>query len=164
MINLAKLSLSNSHSSGNRQQYAESAFWLRKLTLIEPSLSEPYFLLGTLEEYGLGTERNLRSAYNYYKKAARLENAEAISKCGDFLYSGKLTGGVADLEEAVRCYKKAAEMGCASAINNLGLMLESVNKDEAIALYRRAHKLGHLDATINFAIAYLPVSLQLHVD
>lgn len=57
----------------------------------------------------------------------------------------------------MRCYKRAAEMNCPTAMNNLGLMLEGENLDEAVELYRSAHKLGNLDATVNFALAYIKV-------
>lgn len=81
-------------------------------------------------------ERDLQGAYQYYKKAARLNHADAITKCGDFLYSGKVSGGVSDRGEAMRCYKKAAEMNCPTAMNNLGLMIENDNFEEAMQLYR----------------------------
>lgn len=121
--------------------------------MIDPSMAEPYFNLGNIHEHGLGCERDMKGAYQYYKKAARLNHAESISKCGDFLYSGKVTGGVSDRQEAMRCYRKAAEMSCPTALNSLGLMIESTNFEEAIELYREAHKMGNLDATINFALA-----------
>ena len=127
--------------------------------MCDAELAEPYFNLGKMHECGLGTERDFKGAYHYYKKAARLNHAEAISKCGDFLYSGRVTGGISDRREAMRCYKRAAELNCPSGMNNLGLMLESDNFNEAVSLYRRAHKLGNLDATINFALAYSKVSV-----
>lgn len=158
MLNLAYLTLQNGSESNQHSQYRQSAYWFRKLTMCDAELAEPYFNLGKMHESGLGIERDLKGAYQYYKKAARLNHAEAISKCGDFLYSGRVTGGVSDRREAMRCYRRAAELNCPSGMNNLGLMLESDNFDEAVSLYRRAHKLGNLDATVNFALAYSKVS------
>jgi len=117
-------------------------------------MAEPYFYLGLFHEHGLGNDRDFRSAYNYYKKAARLNHAEAISKCGDFLYSGRLSEGIQNRAEALKCYKKAAEMNCPSAINNLALMIESENKSDAMDLFKKAHKMGNVDATVNLAFAY----------
>ena len=102
----------------------------------DPLLPEPYYNLAKMHEYGLGTPRDQKSAFQYYKKAATLNHAESISKCGDFIYSGKMNGGIIDRVEATKYYKKAAELGSSSAINSLGLLVESQNKEEAITLYR----------------------------
>ena len=61
-----------------------------------------------------------------------MKHPEAISKCGDFLYSGKVTGGISDRSEALRCYKQAAELNSPTALNSLGLLLESENIEESI--------------------------------
>lgn len=63
MLNIATLMISNAKASNTPAQFQESAMWLRKLTLADAALAEPYFLLGTLQEHGLGTERNLKCAY-----------------------------------------------------------------------------------------------------
>ena len=136
MINLAYLTMNNASFSNISSQYKESAFWFRKLTIVDPQLSDSYFNLGRIHELGLGIDRDLKGAYQYYKKAARLNDAEALSKCGDFLYSGKVTGGISDRQEALRCYRKAAEMNSPSGMNSLGLLLESENMEEAQQLYK----------------------------
>lgn len=159
MLNLAYLTMENAKISKLPSQYQESASWFRKLTMMDPTMAEPYFYLGLFHEHGLGNDRDFRSAYNYYKKAARLNHAEAISKCGDFLYSGRLSEGIQNRAEALKCYKKAAEMNCPSAINNLALMIESENKSDAMDLFKKAHKMGNVDATVNLAFAYHDVSL-----
>ena len=59
------------------------------------------------------------------------------------------------------CYKKAADFGDVMALNNIGLMLEQGYEDiapqaeEALKMYKQAHNLGSLDATLNLAIFYL---------
>ena len=69
-----------------------------------------------------------------------------------------------DLIEAFKCYKKASELGNARGMNNCGLMYENgfegnpANLEKASSMYRQAHKLGNLDATINLAFFYLNVS------
>lgn len=50
-------------------------------------------------------------------------------------------------------------MNCPTALNSLALMIEPTNQQDAINLYREAHKLGNLDATVNLAFAYQSVSL-----
>lgn len=52
-------------------------------------------------------------------------------------------------------------MNDAEALNNLGLMIEVGYEDKAgdpetaLDYYKRAHKLGNSDATINIAVYYL---------
>lgn len=102
----------------------------------DPSNPEPYFHLAKMHEFGLGTVRDQKQAFAYYKKAASLNHAEALSKCGDFIYSGRMNGGLCDKIEAKKYYTKAAELGSATAINSLGLLIEQENKEEALQLYR----------------------------
>jgi TPR repeat protein len=110
-----------------------------------------------MHENGLGIERDYRTAYNYFKKAARMNHAEAISKCGDYLYSGRLSNGVSNRTEALKCYQKASDMNSAVATNNLALMIESSDPKKALELFKQAHKLGNLDATVNLAYGYFNV-------
>jgi TPR repeat protein len=92
--------------------------------------------------------------------------AKAFTKCGDLLYSGKGCGK-RDKSEAFKSYQRAAQMNDSEAINNLGLMIESGFEDRisdpetALDYYKRAHKLGNTDATINIAIYYLN---GVHID
>lgn len=136
MSNLAHLSLSSANQSKSYNQYKEALVWFRKLSLQDPQLADPYYNLGKMHEYGLGTKIDFKSAFQYYKKAATLNHSEAMSKCGDFVYSGRLNGGLCDKNEAIKYYKKAAELGSSTAINSLGLMTENKNKEEALKLYR----------------------------
>lgn len=86
--------------------------------------------------------------------------AKAYTKCGDFLYSGKGCGKK-DKAEAFKCYLKAASMNEADALNNLGLMIElgfddrPGDPEQALDYYRKAHKLGNTDASINIAVYYI---------
>ena len=90
---------------------------------------------------------------------------KAYTKCGDFIYSGKGTGGRRDKTEAFKCYQRAAQSNDAEALNNIGLMLESgfddklSNGDQALEYYLKAHKLEYSEATINIALYYLSVIL-----
>lgn len=112
-----------------------------------------------MHEHGLGCVIDLKSAFQYYRKAARLDHVEALTKCGDFIYSGKgldCKVGSGDRIEAMKCYRKAADFGSSRAMNSLALMLEAVSSDsEALALYKLSHKQGNLDATINMALMFL---------
>ena len=56
--------------------------------MLQPNTARPYFYLGQLHEFGCGVTRDLKSAFQYYRKAAKLEHVESLVKCGDFIYSG----------------------------------------------------------------------------
>ena len=141
----------------------------------DPTRPEPFFYLGQLHESGSGVTRDLKSAFQYYRRGAKLEHVESLVKCGDFLYSGRGMPSFnssqkayipqrKDRIEAFKCYKKASDAGNPRGMNNCGLMYESgfegvaPDPERASQLYRQAHKLGNLDATVNLAFFYLNVS------
>ena len=55
----------------------------------DPSISKPHFYLGQMHEFGYGVTKDLKSAFQHYRKAAKLDHVESLVKCGDFIYSGK---------------------------------------------------------------------------
>jgi TPR repeat protein len=57
-----------------------------------------------LHENGLGVDKDLTLAFRYYKKASEMGYYRAFSKCGDFLYCGKIAGGRKDKLEAFKYY------------------------------------------------------------
>lgn len=120
----------------------------------------------------------MKSAFQYYRRGAKLDHVESLVKCGDFLYSGRgmptFNSGQRtsiiqkkDLVEAFKCYKKASDLGNPRGMNNIGLLYENgfegtpPNPERACAMYKQAHKLGNLDATINLAFYFLNVSDSL---
>ncbi len=96
------------------------------------------------------------------RKAAYLNYPKAYVKCGDFIYSGRGVGR-RDKTEAFKCYQKAALMNDAEALNSIGLMIENGfderlgDPEGALEYYKKAHKLGNTDASVNIAILYLNV-------
>jgi TPR repeat protein len=119
-------------------------------------LTDCYFNLGQLHQFGYGAERDSKVSLRFYKKAAQIGNHfKAYSKCGDFYYSS------GDKKSAMSCYKKAADLGDVSALNNIGLILESgyddvmPSSEHALLHFKAAHNLGNSDATINIAMQYL---------
>ena len=175
MFNLACMYFHNARETKNQNKFKEAAKWFRTLVMEDPGRSEPYFYLGQLHETGNGVTRDLKSSFQYYRKAAKLDHVESLVKCGDFLYSGRglpsfntnhkpSIGQRRDKLEAFKCYKKASELGNPRGMNSLGLLYESgfdgnpADPERAEANYRQAHKLGNIDATINLAFYYLNVS------
>ena len=112
------------------------------------------FHLGQLHQYGKGVERDTKTSFRLYKKAAQLGHAQAYSKCADFFYSK------GDSKVAFTSYQRAAELGDINALNNLGLLYEqgingSPEPEKALKYYKKAHNSGSSDGTINIAIYYL---------
>ena len=154
MLNLACLYFNNGKETKNQEKFKQAAKWFRHLSLQDSSRAEPYFYLGQLHESGNGVTRDLKSAFAYYRKGAKLDHIESLVKCGDFLYSGRgmpsSTGSKAsvlhrrDRVEAFKCYKKASELGNPRGMNNCGLMIESgfdeggvaADPEKACSLYR----------------------------
>ena len=143
----------------------------------DPTRPEPFFYLGQMHEVGNGVTRDLKSAFQYYRRGAKLDHVESLVKCGDFLYSGRgmpsfNTGAQAsitqrkDYVEAFKCYKKASDMGNPRGMNNCGLMYESgfegcpPDLEKAEQMYRQAHKHGNTEASINLAFYFLNVSAR----
>ena len=89
MLNLALMYFHNAKESKNEEKFKEAARWFRTLNLEDSTLSEPYFYLGQMHESGYGVTRDLRSAFQYYRRGAKLDHVESLVKCGDFLYSGR---------------------------------------------------------------------------
>mmetsp|Transcript_37315 Transcript_37315/g.49074 ORF Transcript_37315/g.49074 Transcript_37315/m.49074 type:complete len:141 (-) Transcript_37315:447-869(-) len=136
MLNLALMYFANGKESKNEEKFKEAARWFRTLLMEDPAMAEPFFYLGQMHESGYGVTRDLKSAFQYYRKGAKLDHVDSLVKCGDFLYSGRglpsfnsrKTGSIAarkDAAEAFKCYRKASEMGNSRGMNNCGLMLET---------------------------------------
>jgi TPR repeat protein len=69
---------------------------LRRVLVEDNEHSDALYYLGFLYENGLGTDRDLKTSMRYYQKAVKAsgeQNAKAMYKLGNFLYSGE-AGGV----------------------------------------------------------------------
>lgn len=78
--------------------------------------------MGLFFEKGIGVDKNKESAFYYIETAARLDYAPAITKLGDFYYSGYYVHK--DVEYAKTLYEKAAQKMETKAMVNLGVMAE----------------------------------------
>ncbi len=98
---------------------------------------------------GGGPDKDLRQAFEWYRRSAEQGNCRAAGKLGNFLADG--LGVPRDLALARTWYLKAAEGGNEVAAHNLGAMYangEGVPRDmhEAIRWYRRAAAAGYRSA------------------
>ena len=148
---------------GDENAYTEAAEWLRSAIHRDKSLKDAYFCLASLYEKGLGTDKDSKTAFKYYKLASEGGVAKASTKCGDLLYSGV---GVLrpHKTESVVYYRKGAEQGDAQALNNLALVFESgfdgnpPDYFEAARYYEKAIGRENSDAMLNYAILVQNVS------
>lgn len=140
---------SNNTRQGKRQRNVYSK-WERNDGVREFNYAKKY-------DYGIGVEKNLEVAFEWYMKAAVLGHAEAQYKIGEAYYNGEGTGE--DLEEAFAWYMKAAEQDQEDAQYSLGYMYahgEGVKKDleEAFDWYMKAAAQEHTEAQYEIGEAY----------
>jgi len=67
---------------------------------------------------GLGVERDVRTSFSYYQKAANLDHAKAWVKVGTAYATG--LGTERDVEAAEKAYIEAAKLDNPEAMNLLG--------------------------------------------
>ena len=164
MLNAGRCLLFNGVSSKAPENVSRGVFWLRSAIMKKPNLPEAHYYLGNAYEMGLGVEKDIASAFCFYKKAAKGNFVKAFKKCGDLLYTG--FGNVKpDREEAFKWYHQASMIGDTEAFNCMGLMYEqgfgsnAPNIKEAESCYVKAHIYGSSDATVNLAVLALNVYL-----
>lgn len=112
---------------------------------------EALYYMGLFFEQGIAVEQNKQSSFYYIQLAARFDYAAAITKLGDYYYSGYFVQK--DLVYAKALYEKAAQMNEPKAITNLGVLAEKgigMENDPRRAqnLYERAAELGNPNAII----------------
>lgn len=124
----------------------------RQILLLEKHNPEALYFMGIFEEKGIGMAANKESSFYYVNEAARMDYAPALTKLGDYYYSGYYVEK--DLYFAQKLYEKAAEKNHSQAIVNLGVMVEKgLNQHEtdpskAEDYYRRAANMGNTNALI----------------
>lgn len=111
-----------------------------------PEAGAAHYLLGLLDYHGLGGPKDARAAFAHHKKAAALEDVDAMFELYVLLSTGD--GVAKDEKQALRWCKKAAEAGQPRACYNMGAFHATgngVKKDEAKAIdwYERAAWAGH---------------------
>ena len=62
---------------------------VRQVLLENPHHPEALYYMGLFLEQGTGLDKNLQSALLYVSNSARLDYAPAITKLGDFYFTGQ---------------------------------------------------------------------------
>lgn len=124
---------------------------------LEPYVLDSLWLLGVCYENGFGVSKDLKQAAEFYKQAANLGHAAAITNLG-FCHDEGL-GLPKDKEYAIKLFEQAVKLKYAPAMIVLGMRYQtgtSVSKDlkRASDLFRQAAKLEHPIAIHNLAVIY----------
>ena len=102
-------------------------------------------------------KKQYKEAFEHYKLAAEVNNAEAQYRLGCYYYNGK--GTESDYSEAIKWFRKAVEQGYAPAQCFLGYCFEfgvGVQQDNttAVDLYLKASEQGFAAAQHNLGLCY----------
>ncbi|RIA82399.1 kinase-like domain-containing protein [Glomus cerebriforme] len=142
----------DSHNVNSQEIY----YWL----LNNQNSSNSFVLLGEFNYLGIGTDINRKKAFEFYKRAADLENIFGINSLGNCYQHG--IGTSVNKRNAFESYQRAADLGSTSGMNNLGEFYEygiksSVNVDakKAFKLYQKAANSGNSCGIYNLGDCYL---------
>jgi serine/threonine protein kinase/TPR repeat protein len=141
---------------GLSQSYLDAQSWYLKAAQQDSPLAQ--FRLGVMYEKGLGTNKDVLRAVQYYQSAANEGYAEAENLMGIFYATG--TGGITeDDKQAVAWYQKAADQSFAKAEKNLGDMYfygRGVDRDykQALDWYGKAADQNVADAQYRLGYMY----------
>ena len=97
---------------------------------------------------------NFKQALEYFEKAAKQGNTEALNKIGVMCFKGE--GITKDITKAIEYFEKAANLGNTNALNNLGVICLNEKKDykKAQEYFEKAADLGHADAMCNIGYIF----------
>jgi TPR repeat protein len=79
---------------------------VRQVLMEDYRNAESLYYMGLFLEQGIGIDKNVESSFYYINTSARLEYPPAISKLGDFYYTGY--GIKKDIDYAKMLYENAA--------------------------------------------------------
>jgi len=131
-------------TAGNYEQALR--LWL---PIAEKDNHEAQYNLGILYMKGLGVEKNEKTAFIWYKRAAANGNTDAMYNLAMMYNQGRVI--YRSPKDAFKWWKKSAELGNASAQFNLGVVYvygRSVkqNTEEALKWWKKSARQGNKDA------------------
>jgi len=131
-------------ASGNYEQALR--LWL---PIAEKDDHKAQYNLGILYMKGLGVEKNLKTAFIWYKRAAANGNTDAMYNLGIMYDQGRVI--YRSPKDATKWWKKAAELGNAAAQFNIAVEYaygRSLGKDvdKAMMWWKKSAQQGHKDS------------------
>ncbi len=67
IFHLGYYTLEDAMHTNEEDQYAEAAYMFREAISLDPEYAEAYYYLGFLFEHGLGVDKDLKSAFRFYR-------------------------------------------------------------------------------------------------
>jgi len=131
-------------TAGNYEQALR--LWL---PIAEKDNADAQYNLGILYQKGLGVEKNLKTAFIWYKRAAANGHTDAMYNLGIMYDKGRVV--YRSPKDATKWWKKAAELGNASAQFNIGVEYfygRNLGKDVPLAIswWKKSARQGNKDA------------------
>ena len=129
-------------------EFAAREYWRAANAAYPPAMSR----LAACYEEGRGVARkSLGDALLWYRKAASLQDPDALDAMGRIYEAGTWPGVPADLALAAGHFQQAAKQGHAGALAHLGQLLERgagvvADTPQAVECYRQAAAQGHAAA------------------
>ena len=90
IFHLGYYTLDNATRTDDEDQYAEAADLFREAISLDPEYEEAYYYMGFLFENGLGVDRDMKTAFRFYRKAGDLDHAKSWTKLGTFYAKGNI--------------------------------------------------------------------------
>lgn len=167
MYHLAYHTLEDATRSNDEDLYADAADLFRQVILKDPHHPEAYYYMGFLYENGLGVDKDAKSSFRSYRKAADLKHPKAWTKLGNFYSKG--FGVRRDFKNALEAYEIAAhDLNDPEAYNLLGIIYEEgievpCDYDLAYEYYQKAAELNNPKAKLNLGLMQERVFLFLKI-
>lgn len=119
------------------------------LPIAEKDNDKAQYNLGLLYAKGLGVEKNLKTAFIWYKRAAANGNTDAMYNLGLMYDKGRVI--YRSTKDATKWWEKAAELGNAAAQFNIGVEYAygrnlGKNVDKAIMWWKKSAQQGNKNA------------------
>lgn len=135
--------------------------------LAEKDNDKAQYNIGILYNQGLGVEKNEKTAFIWFKRAASNGNTDAMYNLALMYNQGRVV--YRSPKDAFKWWKKAAELGNDAAQFNLGVMYvygRSVKKDtiEALKWWKQSAQQGNKDARDVLYKTYTEGMFDIPVD
>ena len=110
--------------------------------------------LGLAYEHGLGIEKDLHKAKEFYELATSRNNSVGAFNLALLYLNG--IGTEKDTKQAIKYFRKSSEGGYSRAFYNLGVIYKDIqpNHKNAIHYFTKASEMGDLDGRLNLGLYY----------
>jgi TPR repeat protein len=109
-------------------------------------------MLGISCEYGIGVEKDMKKAVDYYQRGVDNEDSECMLKLARLYFDDQAEN---DTRKGIEMLKQAAELGNPKAMNELGVHYQrgdcvEVDSVQAAKLFEKAAELGLVIGMLNW--------------